>query len=74
MGVEEAYRWKDSVQSEAEIRIWFADGVAQRPAALVHQVRRRCSAIVAGSRSSRNLYRWHHGAERYLGTRSRWRG
>ena len=28
MGVEEAYRWKDSVQSEAEIRIWFADGVA----------------------------------------------
>ena len=28
MGVEEAYRWKDSVQSEAEVRIWFADGVA----------------------------------------------
>ena len=28
VGVEEAYRWKDSVQSEAEIRIWFADGVA----------------------------------------------
>ncbi len=28
MGVEEAYRWKDSVQTEAEIRIWFADGVA----------------------------------------------
>ena len=28
MGVEEAYRWKDSVQCEAEIRIWFADGVA----------------------------------------------
>ena len=28
VGVEEAYRWKDSVQSEAEIRIWVADGVA----------------------------------------------
>ena len=28
MGVEEAYRWKDSVQSEAEIRLWVADGVA----------------------------------------------
>ncbi|MBI3696937.1 MAG: hypothetical protein HY238_19150, partial [Acidobacteria bacterium] len=28
MGVEERYRWKDSVQSEAEIRIWVADGVA----------------------------------------------
>lgn len=28
VGVEEAYRWKDSVQSEAEIRLWVADGVA----------------------------------------------
>ncbi|MBI3471231.1 MAG: beta-galactosidase trimerization domain-containing protein, partial [Candidatus Solibacter usitatus] len=28
VGVEEPYRWKDSVQSEAEIRIWVADGVA----------------------------------------------
>ncbi|MBL8291460.1 MAG: beta-galactosidase trimerization domain-containing protein [Bryobacterales bacterium] len=29
VGVEEPYRWKDSVQSDAEIRIWVADGVAQ---------------------------------------------
>ncbi|HEY2952323.1 MAG TPA: beta-galactosidase trimerization domain-containing protein [Verrucomicrobiae bacterium] len=28
VGVEEPYRWKDSVQSEAEIRLWTADGVA----------------------------------------------
>src|SRR3989442_15529406 len=28
VGVEEPNRWKDSVQSEAEIRIWVADGVA----------------------------------------------
>jgi len=28
VGVEEPYRWKDSVQSEAEIRIWVADGLA----------------------------------------------
>ena len=28
VGVEEPYRWKDSVQSEAEIRIWAADGIA----------------------------------------------
>ncbi len=28
VGVEEPYRWKDSVQSDAEIRIWVADGVA----------------------------------------------
>ncbi|MDP4244272.1 MAG: beta-galactosidase trimerization domain-containing protein [Bacteroidota bacterium] len=28
VGVEEEYRWKDSVQNEAEIRIWVAEGVA----------------------------------------------
>jgi len=28
VGMEEPYRWKDSVQSEAEIRIWVADGIA----------------------------------------------
>jgi len=28
VGVEEQYRWKDSVQSNAEIRVWVAEGVA----------------------------------------------
>jgi hypothetical protein len=28
VGVEEAYRWKDSVQSEPEIRLWAIDGIA----------------------------------------------
>jgi hypothetical protein len=28
VGVEERYRWKDSVTSDAEIRIWVADGIA----------------------------------------------
>ncbi len=28
VGVEESYRWKDSVQSPAEIRLWALDGVA----------------------------------------------
>jgi hypothetical protein len=28
VGVEDEYRWKDSVQSDAEIRIWVAEGVA----------------------------------------------
>lgn len=27
VGLEEQYRWKDSVQSDAEIRIWVAEGV-----------------------------------------------
>jgi hypothetical protein len=28
VGIEEQYRWKDSVQSNAEIRAWVAEGVA----------------------------------------------
>src|ERR1017187_280481 len=28
VGVEEAYRWKDSVQSAPEIRLWALDGIA----------------------------------------------
>ena len=28
VGVEEPYRWKDSVQSGPEIRLWVLDGVA----------------------------------------------
>jgi hypothetical protein len=28
VGLEEPYRWKDSVQSAAEIQIWAADGIA----------------------------------------------
>jgi hypothetical protein len=28
VGFEEQYRWKDSVQSEAEVRIWVAEGTA----------------------------------------------
>jgi hypothetical protein len=65
VGVEEAYRWKDSVQSEAEIRIWFADGVANglRPwftkFSGVLQDRRWLKVV-------EDLYRWHYGAERYL--------
>ncbi len=29
VGLEEEYRWKDSVQSGDEIRLWVADGIAQ---------------------------------------------
>ena len=28
VGVEEPYRWKDSVQSAPEIRMWVLDGIA----------------------------------------------
>ena len=49
VGLEEHYRWKDSVQSEAEIRIWVADGIAQQHAAVVRQVLRRRSTTGGGS-------------------------
>jgi Hypothetical glycosyl hydrolase 6/Beta-galactosidase trimerisation domain/TAT (twin-arginine translocation) pathway signal sequence len=65
VGVEEAYRWKDSVQTEAEIRIWFADGVANglRPWFT------KFSGTLRDRRWLRvieDLYRWHHQAEPYL--------
>ena len=28
VGIEEEFRWKDSVQNDAEIRIWVAEGTA----------------------------------------------
>ena len=65
MGVEEAYRWKDSVQSEAEVRIWFAEGVANglRPWFT------KFSGTLRDRRWLRvieDLYGWHYKAERYL--------
>jgi hypothetical protein len=40
VGLEEQYRWKDSVQSDAEIRIWALDWNRQWCAAMVQQVQR----------------------------------
>lgn len=65
VGLEEPYRWKDSVQSAAEIRLWAIDGIANglRP----------WFTKFAGSvndprwlKPVEDLYRWCHGAERYL--------
>jgi len=65
VGVEEPYRWKDSVQSAPEIRLWVLDGVANglRP----------WFTKFAGSLNDRrwlpvveDLYVWHHRNERYL--------
>jgi hypothetical protein len=65
VGVEEPYRWKDSVQSAPEIRLWVLDGIANglRP----------WFTKFAGSLNDRrwlrvveDLYVWHHRNERYL--------
>jgi len=65
VGVEEAYRWKDSVQSPDEVRLWVADLVANgmRPwyskfAGTLHDER--------WLKPVEELYLWCHAAERYL--------
>ncbi|MCW5982088.1 MAG: beta-galactosidase trimerization domain-containing protein [Bryobacteraceae bacterium] len=65
VGVEERYRWKDSVQSEAEIRLWVADGTANglRPwftkfAGALHDKR--------WLKPVEEIYGWHQRNEKYL--------
>jgi hypothetical protein len=65
MGVEEPYRWKDSVQSAPEIRMWVLDGIANglRPwftkfCGTLHDP--RWVPVVE------ELYNWHYRNERYL--------
>jgi hypothetical protein len=65
VGVEEPYRWKDSVQEGAEIRLWALDGIANglRPwftkfGGTLYD--RRWLPVVE------DLYGWHFRNERYL--------
>ncbi len=65
VGVEEPYRWKDSVQSSAEIRIWATEGIANgmRPwftkfSGVLYD--RRWLKVVE------DIYSWLHRHERYL--------
>lgn len=65
VGLEEPYRWKDSVQSEAEIRVWVADGIANglRPwfTKFAGTLRdRRWLNVVE------EIYNWDSRSERYL--------
>jgi hypothetical protein len=65
VGLEEEYRWKDSVQSPAEIRLWVADGIA-------HDLRPWFTKFNAKPIDKRwlpvveEIYIWHHQNERYL--------
>ena len=65
VGLEEAYRWKDSVQSEPEIRLWVAEGTANGMRPWVTKFSgvlydRRWLPIVE------RIYDWHYAHERYL--------
>ena len=65
VGVEEPYRWKDSVQSEPEVQLWVAEGTANgmRPVGDEVLGRPLRSALAAGRPA--NLP-WHFEHERYL--------
>ena len=65
VGFEEEYRWKYSVQSGDEIRLWVADGIAQglRPWFTKFNARpidKRWMPVVA------EIYNWHFQNEKYL--------
>jgi hypothetical protein len=65
VGLEEPYRWKDSVQSEPEIRLWVAEATANGMRPWVTKFSgvlydRRWLPIVE------RIYDWHYQHERYL--------
>jgi Hypothetical glycosyl hydrolase 6 len=65
VGLEEPYRWKDSVQSEAEVRLWVAEGTANGMRPWVTKFSgvlydRRWLPVVE------RIYQWHYDHERYL--------
>lgn len=65
VGLEERYRWKDSVQNGDEIRLWVADGMAHdlRPWFAKFNAKvidRRWLPVVE------EIYQWHHANEAYL--------
>jgi hypothetical protein len=65
VGVEEPYRWKDSVQSEPEIRLWVAEGTANGMRPWVTKF----SGVLYDRRwlpAVERLYDWHSRHERYL--------
>jgi Hypothetical glycosyl hydrolase 6/Beta-galactosidase trimerisation domain len=65
VGLEEPYRWKDSVQSEPEIRLWVAEGTANGMRPWVTKF----SGVLYDRRwlpAVERIYQWHFSHERYL--------
>ena len=65
VGIDDEHRWKDSVESGAEIRMWAADGIAQgmRPWFMKFNAKpldRRWMPVVE------EIFAWHHANETYL--------
>ena len=65
VGLEENYRWKDSVQSEPEIRLWVAEGTANG----MRPWMTKFSGVLYDRRwlpMVERVYQWHFAHERYL--------
>jgi hypothetical protein len=65
VGLEDKWRWKDSVQNGDEIRIWMADGIAQdfRPTFTKFNGKlfdKRWLPVVE------EVFQWHHANENYF--------
>jgi hypothetical protein len=65
VGLEDKYRWKDSVQNGDEIRLWVADGIAQdfRPTFTKFNAKpydKRWFPVVE------EIYKWHYANENYF--------
>jgi len=65
VGLEEPYRWKDSVQSGTELRIWFADAIANglRPWFVKFNAKpfdKRWMPVIE------SIYKWHWRNESYF--------
>lgn len=65
IGIDDEHRWKDSVVSAPELRIWLADGIANGLRPWVAKF----SGILYDKRwvpVVEDVYQWHHRNERYL--------
>ncbi len=65
VGLEEEFRWKDSVQNEAEIRVWVAEGVANgmKPCFV------KFGGVIDDKRwmpAVEKMYQGYHKSEQYL--------
>jgi hypothetical protein len=65
VGIEDRYRWKDSVQTDAELRVWVSDGVAH---GLRPKVAKFCGVLYDHRWLApvQELYEWQWKHERYL--------
>jgi hypothetical protein len=65
VGIEEPYRWKDSVQNAAEIRLWAIDGIANGLRPWFTKFNGKPYDL-RWMKPVETLYNWHYNNEKYL--------